>query len=62
MCPCGNKLPADRTGSSDGLCPRCRMLGVAAYYTGYLDMGNMPKDEISLDKQRLVEERGFLYE
>ena len=61
-CPrCNGKMPADRTGTSDGLCPRCRMGFVIDYHsTPKVDIGNMPVDERSLDKQRLVEERNFI--
>lgn len=60
-CPrCQGTLPADRTGTSDGLCPKCRMGFVIDYYsTPKVDMMNMPKDEQSLDKQRMVDEQGF---
>lgn len=53
---CHGKLPMDRTGTSDGLCPRCRMGFVIDYSsTPKVDVMNMPVDEMSLDKQRLVE-------
>lgn len=60
-CPrCNGTLPADRTGTSDGLCPKCRMGFVIDYYsTPKVDMLNMPVDEMSLDKQRLVERSNY---
>lgn len=57
---CHGKLPMDRTGTSDGLCPRCRMGYVDFHYgTPKVDMLNMPVDEQSLDKQRLVERSNY---
>lgn len=52
---CQGKLPSDRTGTSDGLCPRCRMIDVINYYgVPKVDVQNM-MDPIEIDKQRLIE-------
>lgn len=52
---CKNNI-LDFTGNTDGRCARCRLIELMLYFgSPKVDMMNMPKDEVSIDKQRLVE-------
>ncbi|TVL99543.1 MAG: hypothetical protein CV087_17440 [Candidatus Brocadia sp. WS118] len=52
---CTNNV-IDFTDNPQGICTKCRWIEVVLYFGApRIDMMNMPKDEISIDKQRLVE-------
>lgn len=58
-CPCGNKLPLDMTGNN-GYCTQCNIKAIFFHYGGkQVDYMNMPKDEVSQDKQTLVERSNY---
>lgn len=52
-----NNIILDFTGNVDGRCAKCQLIELMLYF-GYPknDIENMPKDQISIDKQKMIDE------